>query len=149
MFCSECGREIDPDQMYCRFCGCEIGELDGKTLWQKRVGTFAVGAFLGILVILLMTIITAILPINDRDTKFYIFFVVLSVILFGIASSLFFERRPTRKQKRSKKESSLESGQPFPQLPVSTIEPIPSVTENTTELLGLKKRGSKASDELL
>ena len=149
MFCSECGRDIEANQSFCRSCGCEVGETDEKSIWLKRIGTFAVGAFIGILVILLMTILTTILPINDRDTKFYIFFVVLSVILFGIASSLFFERRPTRKQKRSKKESSLESGQPFPQLPVSTIEPIPSVTENTTELLGLKKRGSKASDELL
>ena len=149
MFCPNCGKEREINQNFCRFCGNECGEiLEGKSDWVKSIGNFSIGAVIGIIICFLLILFA------DFSHLYFgglvLLLAIYSTILSGLVSKLFFENRQNNKAKNLKpinKEELFELKPTTLQLQESTLEPILSVTEVTTNFLFLEAK-RKTSGEL-
>ena len=159
MYCPNCGKTNSAEQKFCRSCGLSLEkavqslaeqlpglELD-KNLRERqlkvdRLITIVVGSAISIVLVgVLWGIIYGIIIVNGQVTVglFMLAFIV-GMILFGLLSMY----RDSLRKAAAKRQLS-EASPPLVAdtgklLSESRVEPIPSVTEHTTELL-LKNRG--------
>lgn len=157
MFCPNCGQKTNYEQIYCRSCGAEFGEIthkmskffadsEGKTDWFKRGGLFFIGVvFSSILFFLLLLLLDSMRLGGDRSIFILLFlFMSLSAILIGLISVLYFEKRQQKKTKRELAKDKnfvsplIEKRHTNRELNESTFAPIGSVTDSTTELFATK-----------
>lgn len=162
MFCPNCGKETSIDQNFCRSCGLGLEKiavslseqrpekLDQSLQAQKeRLEKYGVAAlsvfglgFLGFVVYLIVQKIIA--KGGDPITLFGMLGFLLMVVC-GLASVVLFAKAKDLREKSTKRQQqNLASGIPTGQLlSEGHFEPVPTVTERTTELLTVDKRETK------
>lgn len=166
MHCPNCGAKAADDQKFCRSCGlklervslilaeqltpAELSLLERQReieRWRKVAyrGTLAVGA-IGLLGLFVYE-----MAIENNPLDVLIIVTIL-IILIGAAlsASLNIYSASLREKLISRKSDSealpLDGASTTKQLPEVYYEPVPSVTEHTTELLvAVKKSGAKES----
>ncbi|MCA1557101.1 MAG: hypothetical protein LC731_01015 [Acidobacteria bacterium] len=168
MHCPNCGKETAADLRFCRTCGLnleKIAELvaeqlpvkrdsdsveSGKEKWQplaERVGLFILlsGAVIFFLSIC-WVIVTKIIIAKGEYVTGTIFLVILIALVLG-GSLLGFSNSSSDSKKNPRVSSTPD---PLPEvkstdrlLAEPELEPVPSITERTTELLTVEeKRGA-------
>jgi len=165
MFCPNCGKQTSTDQKFCRACGLgldkiaqSLGEqlparVDQSLLARKerleKLGLGALGVFgSGILGLILYFIGQKLLVQGNLLAALAMVGLVimlgcglLSVILFARAKEL-----GEQASKRQTQSNEIEAGGSTKELlPEARFEPVPTVTERTTELLFAEKRDTKKS----
>ncbi len=160
MYCPNCGNQTSADHKFCRACGLglekialSLGEqlparVDETLLARKerleKIGMAALGVFcLGLLAVLLYALGEKIIlqgEVFEALTMLGVFVMIacglVSVFLFARAKELGEEAgkrqlQPAATEKSSSTRELLSEG---------TMEPVPTVTERTTELLFAEKR---------
>jgi len=160
MYCPNCGNKTSTDRKFCRACGLglekvalSLGEqlparVDETLLARKeRLEKFGVAALsvfgLGVLSVLLYLLGRKLITegnVVEALVMLGLFVMlacgVLSVILFACAKEL-----GEKASKRQLQPSTTEKSSPTRELlPEGRMEPVPTVTERTTELLFVEKR---------
>lgn len=166
MFCPNCGNKTQTEQSFCRDCGIEIDEISTalikaklkdsseKTGWIKRIGIFVLAAFFA------GSIAFSIAAIIGNPFMSIFVFMFLFLIASGLLGNLIFENYKLRNLLKRREEIRAQKFEPSgqdqfnspkinPQLRETTFEAIPSVTENTTELIYAERLKPKTSGELL
>lgn len=133
MTCPNCGNETFADQQYCRSCGTELTADSGRSFNRQMWGLVALMLIFGGLVIAMGGKIWTV--------KWVIFtgLIVMFAGVFGIAAySLLAQTRP-RKSKLKRvsmpQPEILRADTTNKLLPVAEDDFIPSVVDDTTELL--------------
>ena len=162
MFCPNCGKATSIDQRFCRACGLSLekiavslseqrpAKVDESLQQQKErlekygvaaLGVFGLG-FLGFVVYLMVVKIIA--KGGDPLTLFGMLGFLLMVVC-GLAAVVLFARAKDLKDKSSKRQQQNLAGgtQTGQLLSEGHFEPVPTVTERTTELLTVDKRDTK------
>lgn len=163
MFCPNCGNKTSTEQKFCRACGLglekialSLGEqlptrVDETLLARKerleKIGVAALSVFgLGLLAVILYALGEKILlrgDIFEALTMLGVFVMIacglVSVFLFARAKELGEQagKRQLQPTTTEKKSSTREL------LPEGTMEPVPTVTERTTELLFVETKRDK------
>jgi hypothetical protein len=163
MYCPNCGNKTSSDQKFCRACGLgldkiaqSLGEqlparLDDTLLARKerfeKFGVAALSVFgLGVLAVVLYAASQKLITTGNIISLLPMLGLVImfgaglgSVILFALAKEL-----GDQASKRQLQSSTTEkTGSTKELLPEGRMEPVPTVTERTTELLFAEKRDNK------
>jgi hypothetical protein len=162
MYCPNCGKQTAPDQKFCRACGLgldkvaqSLGEqlparIDETLLARKerfeKLGVAALSVFgLGLLSIFTYLAGKELIEKGDlREALFtlglFVMFAcgLISVFLFAKAKDLGDKARQRQIPSATEKPGSTKE-----LLPEGDFEPVPTVTERTTELLFAEKRDKK------
>jgi hypothetical protein len=156
MFCPNCGQENQADQKFCRSCGLKLdavlqvvadqfpSEEYAALLRRKRkferlgLGALSIAGLIG-LMLLLFTVGLYKLIVFGPEVLFglsivaVIFFLLLSVVLIGYPKLFMrFEKVDPQLAPLDESTSIQTTGKLLEDRP---FEPVPSVTENTTDLL--------------
>ena len=166
MYCPNCGKQTSTDQKFCRACGLglekialSLGEqlparMDQSLLArQERLEKLGVGALsvfgLGILGFLLYAIGQKLMA--SQGSLIAILAIIGLVIMLGsgLLSVILFARAKELKEEASKRQpqpNEIETSASTKELPPEgRFEPVPTVTERTTDLLFAEKRNTKKS----
>jgi hypothetical protein len=164
MFCPNCGTKNEIKQRFCRSCGIELKEfLQGlsrleklditNTDWLKKLGVFSLGCFSAAIICLLCVLIFSSLRLDLGSAL--VFMMVLFGIALGWLAIFLFDNYELKNALKSTREpenylppTHIERWNTNKELPESSFEPIPSVTEPTTELFFAGKVKRKTSGEL-
>ena len=164
MFCPNCGTRNDVQQSFCRTCGLELKEvlqglskIEGLNLvdsdWLRKLGIFTIGGLAALLICLLTIAVFSSLQLNIGAA--FIFMMILFGITLGFLSITLVDKYQLKKAQNGKNDEKnylsprqIERWNTNKQLNESTFEPIPSVTESTTELFYVEKMKPKTSGEL-
>jgi hypothetical protein len=165
MFCPGCGTKTSIEQKFCRSCGLSLEKAAQSLIEQlptqlsderksrkeklERMGVAALSVFgLGVLAMLLYGVVYKVILVQGRTWEGLAILGFLAIIASGLlAVYLFAEANDSDKLLFKKKEQRPpELATPSPTtgklLPESDFEPLPSVTERTTELLFAEKKQS-------
>jgi uncharacterized membrane protein YvbJ len=165
MFCPNCGANNSTEQKFCRSCGLNLeksaeslieqipnaqnAELLKQTQQIEKFGNFAFGGF----GIVLLTAIAAIIYViftkmilSGTNVLAGILFV--SFIIFGVLTVIYILFNQFLEEKKARTNPSLtgeltaakSTGKLLEEKP---FEPVPSVTENSTELLFVENKTQK------
>lgn len=160
MYCPNCGKQTSPEQKFCRACGLgldkiaqSLGEqlparVDETLIARKerieKIGVAALSVFgLGLLSILAYIVG---LELIKNGSLLGALAIIGLVIMFGcgILSVILFARAKELGEQATKRQlqpdDTAKSGSTRELLSESRMEPIPSVTDRTTELLFAEKR---------
>jgi hypothetical protein len=162
MYCPNCGKQTATDQKFCRACGLgldkiaqSLGEqlparVDETLLARKermeKLGVAALSVFgLGLLSILVYMIGEKLLA---KGNLFEALVILGFAIMFacGLVSVFLFARAKELGDEATKRQlpTSIEQSSPTRELLAEgRMEPVPTVTERTTELLFAEKRDKK------
>jgi hypothetical protein len=162
MYCPNCGKQTGTDQKFCRACGLgldkiaqSLGEqlparVDETLLARKermeKLGVAALSVFgLGLLSILVYMIGEKLLA---KGNLFEALVILGFAIMFacGLVSVFLFARAKELGDEATKRQlpTSIEQSSPTRELLAEgRLEPVPTVTERTTELLFAEKRDKK------
>ncbi len=164
MFCPNCASEIEIEQKFCRSCGLKLDEIlrvvaeqipseefaklqKRKELFEK-LGIFSLSSFgvIGIAFFFSKVIYYKMILIG-ADVMFWSGFIAF--VVFGLLAVFFFNYpklfmnlenvNPNLLKAKEKKISNSTNKL----LPEGFIEPIPSVTENSTKLLFVENKTKK------
>lgn len=158
MYCPNCGKTTSIEQKFCRACGLSLektalslseqlpARVDESLQTQKerleKYGVAALSVFgLGFLGFVLYLAVQKIIAKGDLLTVLgMIGFLVMLVC--GLASVFLFARaKDVGKESAKRQQRNLANGNPTKELlPEGHFEPVPTVTERTTELLAANKR---------
>lgn len=130
MNCPNCGTEIFADQQYCRSCGTGLVSDRARSFNLQAWGLFALMLIFGGLLIAMGGKIWAV--------KWVIFsgLIIMFGGTFGIAAyGLLRQTRPKKSKPASQPASALRADTTNRLLPVGDNDYIPSVVDDTTELL--------------
>ena len=158
MYCPNCGTKTSIDQNFCRTCGFGLektalslteqlpAKVDRSVQEQKerleKLGMAALTVFavcvLGLLLFLLGQ------KLLDKGLPGILAMIAaLIIIVCGLGSVILFARAKDLDEKSSKRgQSNLPGDTTKELLPEGHFEPVPTVTERTTELLAVDKRKS-------
>lgn len=162
MFCPSCGAKNSTDQRFCRSCGLNL-EPAAKSLLEQmgssygddptergrrleRFGNFAFGGFLVagslavlglIYVILDRMVLSGSQPLMGIFVMFFVIFAVLSLVYVIFRENLSQESPPIKRSAPPELQTAVSTSR---LLDESHFQPIPAVTEDTTELLTVSKR---------
>lgn len=163
MYCPNCGRQTSTDEKFCRACGLglekiavSLGEqlparVDDTLLARKerleKMGVAALSVFgLGVLSVLVYAASRKLITTGNLID----FLPMLGlVILFGsgIGAVILFALAKEAGEQAGKRQlpssTTVKSGSTRELLPEGRMEPVPTVTERTTELLFAEKRDPK------
>ena len=163
MYCPNCGNKTSTDQKFCRGCGLglekialSLGEqlpacIDETLLARKdrleKIGVAALSVFgLGLLSILLYIIGQKLLAQGNLLGALAIIGLVI-MFACGLVSVFLFARAKELGEEAGKRQLPLNptvmSGSTKELLPENRLEPVPTVTERTTELLFAEKHDKK------
>lgn len=161
MYCPNCGNKTATDQKFCRACGLGLEKIvqtlgeqlparldQSLTARKERLEKLGIGALsvfgLGILGFLLYAVGQKLWPQGSLLAVLAMAGLVimlgcglLSVILFARAKELGEQANKRQPQPNELSNSTKEL------LPEGRFEPVPTVTERTTELLFAEKRATK------
>ncbi len=158
MYCPNCGTKTSIDQNFCRACGLSLEKtalslseqlpekVDRSVQQQKeRLEKFGVAllSVFGIGVLGLLLFLLGQKFIDKGMLGILAMLGVLIMIVCGLGSVILFAQAKDLDQKSSKRrQSSLTSGTDTTKelLSEGHFEPVPTVTERTTELLAVDKR---------
>lgn len=161
MYCPNCGTKTSAVQKFCRSCGLGLEkvaqslaeqlpvQLDDSLQARKdkleRLGVLALSVFgLGILGLILYGIVYRVILIQGRTWEgigLLSFIVILSSGLLAVY--LFAEANEASAKRQIKQSKELPEDEMTKKLlPEAQAEPVPSVTERTTERLFVEKKGS-------
>jgi hypothetical protein len=166
MYCPNCGKQTATDQKFCRACGLgleKIAQSLGEQLparmdqilvaRQERLERFGVAALsvfgLGVLGFLLYAIGQKL--VASQGSLLAILAMLGFVIMLGcgVLSVILFARAKELKEEASKRQpqpnANEVAGATKELLPEGRFEPVPTVTERTTELLFAEKRDTNRS----
>lgn len=161
MFCPNCGTKNSINQNFCRSCGLGLEKaaqslveqlpakrdekLEEQTTSIERLGVFALSGFgvVGLGVLIYLTIFKMILA----EGRVLAGIAFLTLIICGILAVVFFNYANTLREagikRRFEQPTELGSEEVAGKLlNESYLEPVPSVTERTTELLYVEKKGN-------
>ena len=164
MFCPNCGTKTSIDQNFCRACGLGLDKIalslteqlptkPNRSLQEQKerfekLGVAALGVFgLGVLSLIVYGIVyKLIIAEGDLLTALAaVGFIIM--IACGLASVALFAKANEAGQEATKRKPqdlpSMESTKEL--LTEGHFEPVPSVTDRTTELLTVEKRDAKSS----
>jgi hypothetical protein len=158
MYCPNCGTKTSKDQHYCRACGLGLEKIaltvaeqlptkvDPGLQAQKerleKLGVAALSVFaLGSLGFVLYLIIQKIISKGDLLTVFGMLGFLIMVVC-GLASVFLFAKAKDVSEKSTKRQQQnlASDNQTKELLSEGHFEPVPTVTERTTELLTVEKR---------
>ncbi len=161
MFCPNCGANNSTEQKFCRSCGLNLEQTSISLLEQlpnaqaanltarerrlEKFGAIAFGGFGIVIGISVLGIIYAILTgmiLSGKQPWFGVLLILFIVFgLLTVSYIIFSEDLKDRKNKLKSNASHAElpSADTGKLLQESFVEPVPSVTEVSTELLTVKK----------
>ena len=163
MYCPNCGKQTAPDQRFCRACGLglekiaqSLGEqcperVDETLIARKerleRLGVAALGVFgLGLLSFLAYAIGQKLIA----QGSLFAALVMIGVVIMlgsGLLSAILFARAKELGEEASKRQlptnANAQNGLTKELLSEGNLEPVPTVTERTTELLFAEKPDKK------
>jgi actin-related protein len=164
MFCPNCGNQTSSEQKFCRACGLgleKIAQSLGEQLpsrmdqslraRQERLEKLGVGALsvfgLGVLGFLLYAVGQKLLASQGSLLAILVMVGLVIMLGCGLLSVILFARAKELREQAGKHplQPNEITGQTKELLPESRFEPIPTVTERTTELLFAEKRDPKKS----
>ena len=165
MFCPNCGKETSAEQRFCRACGLGLEkivqavdeqlptQLNENLLAQKNRyewwGMIALSIFgLGVLGAILFGIVYKMMIVKGEIVAglFILGFIVIGGC--GLLSTILFAKANEAAEAATKRRSSSPEGERIGEktetlLPDGHLEPLPSVTERTTDLLLANSPGDK------
>jgi len=160
MYCPGCGHKTSATQKFCRSCGLGLEKivqslaeqaptrLDEDLQKRKRkierwLSIAFLGGFIPLIMVIVGMIIYEVIILEGAILKGLLF---LSIVLGpAIALLLLFYREHLRQALAKRQTAQLtltETGITGKLLPESHFEPIPSITERTTELLAAERKDS-------
>ena len=164
MYCPNCGNQTSTDQKFCRACGLgmekiaqSLGEqlparLDQSLTARKerleKVGVGALSVFaLGVLGLLLYAIGQKLLATQGSLLAILAIIGLAIMLGCGLLSVILFARAKELGEQASKRQQHPDelTGSTKELLPEGHFEPVPTVTERTTELLLAENRNTNKS----
>ena len=165
MYCPNCGTKTATDQNFCRACGLGLekialslneqrpARIDRSLLEQKerfeKLGVAALSVFgLGLLSFIAYSIgYKLMISKGDLFTGLAMLGFIIMIVC-GLASVILFAKAKEVGEEASKRKPQqdlpTESGSTKELLTEGHFEPVPTVTERTTELLTVEKRDSNS-----
>lgn len=164
MYCPNCGIKTSTDQNFCRACGLGLETIAlslneqlpakvNRSLQERKerlekLGVAALSVFgLGVLSFLLYTIGYKLMVSQGRLLAGLAILGLIIMIACGLASVILFakaneiEKEATKRKPQPNLTTGTESTKEL--LTEGHFEPVPAVTERTTDLLVVEKRDSK------
>lgn len=166
MFCPNCAKENSVEQKFCRACGLNLEKSAESLLLQlpdarnadlvkreallERFGNFVFGGFLTIVLIAIGAIIYTLFVkfVLSGTSVIFGIFMILFVSFAALALAFVGYTEKIKEEKKSvnpnwQKEQLSEKQDTAKLLEDKPFEPVPSVIENTTELLHLENKTKK------
>lgn len=163
MFCPNCSTKISADQKFCRACGLAVDKIvqsvreqlptkpDASLEAQKnkleRLGVAALSVFgLGFLGLFIYGVGYKLMLTQGKVLAGLAMLALLVLLGCGLLSVILFARANELKEANSRLRGPDELGQSSPTanlLNEAQVEPLPTVTERTTELLFAKGNTKK------
>lgn len=165
MFCPDCGKANSPEQKFCRSCGLSLEKVAESVAEQRpatelnkhlkdrqrqieRLLSIILGSMFTVFVGAILWAVIYKIIILKGDVLEGIFFLALFVA--AVTALLLVIYRESLREAATKRQLSQTTSKPSEPtgklLPESDLEPVPSVTERTTDLLvAEKKDGAKES----
>jgi hypothetical protein len=161
MYCPNCGTKTSRDQKFCRACGLGLEKIAlslneqlptkvDRTLQQQKelfekLGVAALSVFgLGVLSFLVYAVGYKLMMTQGNLLGGLAIIGFIVMIACGLASVILFAKANEVGQGR-KAQPDLSSGESTKELLTEGhFEPVPTVTERTTELLTVEKRDGKS-----
>lgn len=140
MFCPSCATEVVDDQRYCRNCGHDLAPA--KTTRRTFTRSITVG-----IIVLMVGVIVGIVDkkmihndllstIASITAVIGMFWMIFSAVRMGPRAARYDRERSRRRESQEAEPLTPITTSPTNKLPSGdTFEPVPSVVENTTELL--------------
>jgi hypothetical protein len=164
MYCPNCGSKTSTDQNFCRACGLGLEKIalslneqlptrvdlslqEQKQRFEKW-GVAALGVFgLGVLSLIIYGIIYKLMVNGGSILTGLAALGLIIMIACGLASAILFakanEAGEAATKRRSQQNFATESESTKELLTEGHFEPVPSVTDRTTELLTIEKHEGK------
>ena len=158
MYCPNCGKTNSGEQKFCRSCGLSLenvvqslaeqlpgtnidknlGERQRKVdLWAKILGTSVIS--LSVLAVLWFIIYQLFVLQDDVELGLGVMVLILGFLAF-ILLMIYREYLVKASKRTLPQPASLPAPETGELLPEPSFEPIPSVTERTTELLAVERK---------
>jgi hypothetical protein len=158
MYCPNCGKTNSGEQKFCRSCGLSLenvvqslaeqlrgtnidknlGERQRKVdLWAKILGTSVIS--LSVLAVLWFIIYQLFVLQDDVELGLGAMVLILGFLAF-ILLMIYREYLVKASKRTLPQPASLPASETGELLPEPSFEPIPSVTERTTELLAVERK---------
>ena len=166
MYCPNCGNQTSAEQKFCRACGLGLekialslneqlpARLDQSLIARherlEKLGVGALSVFgLGVLGFLLYAVAQKLLASQGSLLTILALIGLVIMLACGLLSVILFARAKELKEQASKRQLQPNlnelSGATKELLPESRFEPVPTVTDRTTELLFAEKRDTNRS----
>jgi hypothetical protein len=166
MYCPNCGNQNSTEQNFCRSCGLGLEKIaqslaeqvpthiDANQLKQKerieRQGVIALSIFAaGILGLLLYLVVYKVIFVQGRTLEGLGILAFLALISSGLVAVYLFAKANEIGQKNKNRQIN-GSDEALPSTPTAKLlragyfEPLPTVTERTTDLLTVEKNNRRS-----
>jgi zinc-ribbon domain len=166
MYCPNCGNQTSTEQNFCRSCGLGLEkiaqslteqlptQIDANQQKQKerieKQGVIALSIFAaGIIGLLLYLVVYKVIFVQGRTLEGLGILAFLALISSGLVSVYLFAKANEVGQKNKTREIS-GSDEPLPSTRTAKLlregyfEPVPTVTERTTDLLTVEKNNRRS-----
>jgi hypothetical protein len=161
MLCPNCGTRTTNKHKFCRNCGMNLEPVSralaahlahggaaaaraARSAKRRALRRMTTGLFVGVLITLLGVLLMAVMP----GKGFKLIGVVTALV--GLVAALIAVLSPLRSAGGDEEEEEAPAPSAFEDAPTTgrllheqTVEPVPSVTERTTELLGVEVNAPK------